>query len=80
MSEKLQLNQLYPLADRPPAPYLRSQVRALWTGEKRPPRKGEWYLSGAIIAAYQAPNDLTLNHCIAKIVRARKVVTWELIP
>jgi hypothetical protein len=24
----------------------------------RKPMKGEWYLSGAIIEAYQAPNDL----------------------
>lgn len=28
------------------------------TGEKRPPREGEWYLSGAIPAAYCARADL----------------------
>lgn len=35
------------------------------TGEFRPPRKGEWYLSGAIVAAYQAPNDLSTPYWIA---------------
>jgi hypothetical protein len=28
------------------------------TGEMRAPKKGEWYLSGAIPTAYRAPNDL----------------------
>lgn len=35
------------------------------TGEFRPPRKGEYYLSGAIITAYKAVNDLTQSHWIA---------------
>lgn len=35
------------------------------TGEFRCPRKGEAYLSGAIIAAYIAPNDLTTPYWIA---------------
>lgn len=39
------------------------------TGERRPPKKGEWYISGAIPKAYKAPNDLTHNHVIA--------VKWE---
>lgn len=29
------------------------------TGEFRPPKRGEYYLSGAIPTAYYAPNDLT---------------------
>lgn len=46
-----------------------TKIRAVWTGEKRPPRKGEWYLSGAIIEAYRAPNDLpTMPFAIAKLV------------
>lgn len=40
---------------------------AVATPEFRPPRKGEWYLSGARIGAYQAPNDLTESFRIAKI-------------
>lgn len=44
----------------------RHQV-AVTTGEFRPPRKGEWYISGAIPEAYLAPNDLTQSFHIATI-------------
>ena len=27
----------------------------------RPPNKGEWYLSGAIVEAYRAPSDLSVS-------------------
>ena len=37
------------------------------SGETRPPRKGEWYLSGAIVEAYRAPNDLSTPHLIADL-------------
>jgi hypothetical protein len=33
--------------------------------EVRAPRKGEWYVSGAIPAAYRAPNDLDTPYRIA---------------
>jgi len=36
------------------------------TGEYRAPKRGEWYLSGAIIDAYQAPNDLDTAYWIAQ--------------
>lgn len=32
----------------------------------RAPKKGEWYLSGAIVEAYQAPNDLTMEYQIVE--------------
>lgn len=32
----------------------------------RPPRKGEYYLSGAIVEAYKAPNDLTSSFWIVE--------------
>jgi len=35
---------------------------------KRPPRKGEFYLSGAIPAAYKAPNDLTSTYVVVERV------------
>ena len=38
------------------------------TGEFRKPKKGEWYLSGAIVEVYQAPNNLTIEFYIAKLV------------
>jgi len=60
---------LHPVADRVPGVHAGVQVRAIYTGEKRPPRKGEWYLSGAIPEAYRAPNDLTTPFHIATLVR-----------
>jgi len=36
-----------------------------WTGEKRKPRKGEWFLFGAILKAYLAYNDLDFIYPIA---------------
>ncbi len=38
------------------------------TGEFRPPKKGEYYLSGAIVEAYRAPNDLSTPYWIASFV------------
>lgn len=60
----------YPICDRPlGAPVrLRQSIRAMTTGEFRPPRKGEWYISGAIPGAYRAPNDLDTSYHIAKLV------------
>jgi hypothetical protein len=42
------------------------KTRYLATGEFRAPKRGEYYLSGAIITAYRAPNDLTQVFWIAK--------------
>lgn len=42
-----------------------SRKRFKATGEFRPPRKGEWYLSGAIVQAWKAPNDLSTPYWIA---------------
>ena len=42
-------------------------IRALYTGEKRCPRKGEWFLSGSSIEAYQAKNDLGTEYHIARL-------------
>lgn len=47
-------------------------MRAVWTGEKRPPRAGEWYLSGSIVEAYKAPNDLTTPFHIARLVKVEE--------
>lgn len=39
---------------------------AKWDGKPmRPPKKGEYYLSGAKVTAYKAPNDLTTPYYIA---------------
>jgi len=57
-------------------------IRAVKTGEKRTPRQGEWYLSGAIPNAYIAHNDLTIVYHILRLViveehRVMKIVTGE---
>ena len=67
----------YPLVDAPTAaecellnvsPRNAAAIVAISSGEKRPPRAGEWYLSGAIVEAYRAPNDLAAAYHIARLV------------
>jgi hypothetical protein len=48
-------------------------VRAVPTDEFRPPRAGEWYLSGATPTAWRAPNDLSTPYRILRLVRMQKV-------
>lgn len=56
-------------------------IKAVFAGEKRPPKKGEWYLSGAIIQAYRAPNDLDTPYHIARLVRTetKTVITTDIV-
>lgn len=70
----------YPVADIQRIPYniRANRVRAIWTGERRPVHKGEWFLSGAIIEAYYAPNALTSSYPIAKLYHAVQVNQWEI--
>ena len=49
------------------------RVRAVATGEKRPPKKGEWYLSGAVVEAYKAENNLTSSFHIARLVVVEQI-------
>lgn len=49
--EVLQRGRAYPGHGHPPKFYM-------WTGEKRPPKAGEYFLSGAIITAYKAHADM----------------------
>lgn len=44
----------------------RNPNRYALTGERRPPRKGEWYLSGAIPMAYQARADMSAAYHIVR--------------
>lgn len=68
------MKNLYPLAEfcREAYNYNQAYLRAKPTGEFRPPKKGEWYLSGAIVEAYRALNDLSSSYHIAKIVLIEK--------
>jgi len=62
----------YPLVDEK---FKHKNCMAVKTGEKRKPLKGEWFISGAIPEAYKAPNDLSQEYFIAKIVEVEKVQT-----
>ena len=55
----------------------RTKVRAKRTKEFRFPRKGEWYLSGAIPEAYQAKSDLTTAYHICTLVKT-ETITHEI--
>jgi len=50
-------------------------VRAVPTGKTRPPKKGEWFLSGAIVEAYRTNNDLSSPYQIARLVKLRRTIT-----
>lgn len=56
------------------------KVVAVWTGDKRPPRAGEWYLSGSLITAYRALNDLITPYHIAvlKSTMGKKIEKVEI--
>ena len=55
------------------------EVKAVWTGEKRIPRKGEWFLSGSKVEAYRCnpPKDdaYTSPYPIARLVLVKTVTT-----
>ena len=80
-SQSGDIMQIYNLADRVTNAQAESlgfaygqkvrDVHAILTGERRPPRKGEWYLSGAIPEAYRAPNDLSTPYQICRLVKTR---------
>ena len=52
-------------------------IRARATGEIRKPRKGEWFLSGAIIEGYYAQNDLGIEYHIAELVTGVTVTEFR---
>lgn len=44
------------------------QLVAVLTGERRAMKAGEWYVSGAIPAAYRTPNDTSMEQAIARLI------------
>lgn len=55
-------------------------LRAALAGEKRAPKKGEWYLSGARPVAYRAPNNLSSSYHICRLVAVqRSTITNEFV-
>lgn len=66
-------SEWYPLGER--TVFSDRTLYAKWDGKpKRTPLKGEWYLSGAIVEAYQARNDFVVDKFhIAKVYRTQAV-------
>lgn len=55
-------------------------IKARWDGKaKRKPRRGEWYLSGAFIAAYLSPSDLDYKFHIAELYEVTEVTTRMIV-
>lgn len=52
-------------------------VRA--TGEYRPPKKNEWYLSGAIVEGYEARADMTRSYHIAQLVEVETITQIKVV-
>jgi hypothetical protein len=54
-----------------------SKWRAVYTGEKRKPKKGEWFLSGNPVDAYKACADMDQVYHIARLVKVTlKPAEW----
>ena len=78
--------KLYRLADWFPTPILKQAgkrwqmkyLRAVHTGERRAPRKGEWFLYGGD-EAWLAPNDIDQPFSIVRIVRIEHVTTERIV-
>lgn len=83
--DTLKPEAFYSVNDRIPSDILdklggkRENIRAIYVGEKRMPKKGEWYLSGAIIEAYCAFNDLSAVFPIAKLVQIKKITITRIV-
>lgn len=69
---------IYPIIDENSFHSRKHQGKgAVWKGERRHPLKDEWYFSGAVIEAYQAPNDLSTVYHIAHIEYVKKTITYS---
>ena len=60
--------RLFPLADPYSYREILKNIRVESTGEYRCPKKGEWFISGAIPEGYKAPNDLLTPYHIGILV------------
>ena len=79
--------KFFPLGDTPTQEELASLRTSIWralrgtaTGEFREPKAGEWYLSGAVVHAYKAPNDLSSKYWIAQLCGTRSLEIECLVP
>lgn len=59
---------------------IEGKIVAQWTGEKRYPRKGEWFLSGSHVEAYYAPQGCTQVYPIARLAIVEAITTYKTTP
>lgn len=59
--------------------YQQRTIKVKNTYIKRTPKKGEIYISGSIPAGYVAPNDLTTEFYIGKLVIVERVLIEKII-
>lgn len=92
-SDKLERDKPYRLGDPltreecrrcgvdPWKPQEQLAIMAVWDGQpRRAPKAGEWYLSGAEVTAYRAPNDLGDAFHIARLVWVKRQERIIIIP
>lgn len=79
MANTVKRDGLYPIGEGESLPdgNTRANTRARATGERRRPKSGEWFLSGAIVEAYRARADMTVERQIARLVVGRMV--WRMV-
>lgn len=77
MSNAVRRGELYPAGEgvKLPAGSDPALTRFRWTGEHRPAKAGEWFLSGAVVEAYRCLHDATYPRHIAVPVVGR--VVWD---
>lgn len=84
---RIEENKVFPLGDLltweernalgvDPHKVLHKDVVAIPTGERRRPKRGEWYLSGAKAEAYRARGDFSSAYQIAKLAKIKVVSTY----
>jgi len=80
----------YPVVDRGKIPtdllklaqnkrLMLQNVRGFATGEMRPPKAGEWFLSGADVETYYTKVDLDTPYYIARLVLTRTETTERIV-
>lgn len=58
----------------------RQNIKAVKTGEFRPVKEGEWFLSGAIPEAYKATADMWYKQHILVLVKTKTEMVTTIIP
>lgn len=77
----IKLPGIYKVVDNIPKVENKRKIRAIDSGEYRSPKKGEFYLTGAVISAYRAPNDYPeySKFRIAKLVEVEETASTKII-